>query len=40
MTLPIIPPLFTRRPWVQIVSPLLLIAALMYFTVHYYPVLN
>jgi hypothetical protein len=40
MALAVIPPMLTRRPWVQMAAPLLLIATFMFYTVHFYPVLK
>lgn len=40
MALAVIPPMLTRRPWVQTAAPLVLIATLMFYTVHYYPELK
>jgi hypothetical protein len=40
MALAVIPPMLTRRAWVQTAAPLLLIGTLMFYTVHYYPVLK
>jgi hypothetical protein len=40
MTLAVLPPMLTRRPWVQVASPLVLIATLMFYTIHYYPTLQ